>query len=62
MTIRATNSTESGYSLPPALLQELELALRSIRFGEIQLVVHNGRVVQLEKREKVRLQTDVTPQ
>lgn len=45
--------------LPAALLQELARALRSIRFGAIELVVHDGRVVQLETREKVRLQIDV---
>jgi hypothetical protein len=48
-------------SLPPGLLHELILALRSIRYGAIELVIHDGRVVQLEKREKVRLQTEVTP-
>jgi hypothetical protein len=47
-------------SLPPGLLQELILALRSIRYGAIELVIHDGCVVQLEKREKVRLPTDVT--
>jgi hypothetical protein len=47
-------------SLPPGLLHELILALRSIRYGAIELVIHDGRVVQLEKREKVRLQTEVT--
>jgi hypothetical protein len=47
-------------SLPPGLLQELILALSSIRYGAIELVIHDGRVVQLEKREKVRLHTDVT--
>jgi hypothetical protein len=47
-------------SLPPGLLHELIRALRSIRYGAIELVIHDGRVVQLEKREKVRLQTEVT--
>jgi hypothetical protein len=47
-------------SLPPGLLHELILALRSIRFGAIELVIHDGRVVQLEKREKVRLAIEVT--
>lgn len=47
-------------SLPPGLLHELILALRSIRYGAIELVIHDGRVVQLEKREKVRLATEVT--
>jgi hypothetical protein len=46
--------------LPPALLQELRQALCSIRYGTIELVIHNGRVVQLERREKVRFEHEVT--
>ena len=61
MTTGADDGSKSG-PLPGALRRELELALRSIRYGGIQLVVHNGRVVQLEKPEKVRLQTDVRSQ
>ena len=48
--------------MPPALLQELRQALRSIRYGTIELVIHDGRVVQLERREKVRFDQGVTEQ
>jgi hypothetical protein len=47
-------------SLPPALLRELWQALRAIRYGAIELVIHDGRVVQLERREKVRFDIEVT--
>lgn len=47
-------------SLSPALLQELRQALRSIRYGAIELVIHDGRVVQLELREKVRFDAELT--
>ncbi len=50
---------DSSLPLPPQLLQELRQALRSIRFGAIELVIHDGRVVQLELREKVRFDPDV---
>jgi len=33
----------------------VESLLQDIRFGSIELVVHDGRVVQIEKREKIRL-------
>jgi hypothetical protein len=33
-------------------------ALRTLRFGAIQIVVHDGRVVQIERTEKVRLERD----
>jgi hypothetical protein len=46
--------------LPPALTRELVEALRSIRYGAIELVIHDGRVVQLERREKVRFDTELT--
>ena len=45
---------QDSLALPPALLEELRRALRSIRYGTIELVIHDGRVVQLERREKVR--------
>jgi hypothetical protein len=46
-------------ALPPALAKELIEALGSIRFGAIELVIHDGRVVQLERREKVRFDTEL---
>jgi hypothetical protein len=33
---------------------ELRLALAEIRFGSIEIVIQDSRVVQLERREKVR--------
>jgi len=47
-------------ALPQALLRELRQALRSIRYGAIELVIHDGRVVQFERHEKVRFDTEVT--
>ena len=46
--------------LPPPLLRVLEQVLASLRYGVIELTVHDGRVVQLERREKVRLDAEVT--
>ncbi len=36
-------------------LEALTPWVASLRFGVIQLVVHEGRVVQMERTEKVRL-------
>jgi hypothetical protein len=44
------NSNQTGN----ALLQEIENAVNSLRFGSIEITVHEGRVTQIEKREKVR--------
>jgi hypothetical protein len=51
-----------GLRLPQALLHELREALRAIRYGTIELVIHDGRVVQLERREKVRFDVGLTDQ
>lgn len=36
-------------------LNQLLAALRDLRFGSIEIVVHDARVVQIERREKGRL-------
>jgi hypothetical protein len=41
--------------LHPDLERKIRDALVSIRFGMITLVVQDGRVIQLDKSEKVRL-------
>jgi hypothetical protein len=30
-------------------------AIRSVRFGSVEVVIHDGRVVGIERREKVRI-------
>jgi hypothetical protein len=46
-------------NLSPGLLRELRQALRTIRYGAVELVIHDGRVVQLERREKIRFDAEV---
>lgn len=41
--------------IPPQILQEIERALRDIQFGSIEITMHEGRITQIERREKVRL-------
>jgi hypothetical protein len=36
------------------LLREVALALRSIRYGSVVLTVHDGRIVELNKTERIR--------
>lgn len=38
--------------VPPAVLKEIVDALSSIQFGSIEIQIHNGVVVQLERKEK----------
>ena len=34
--------------------QQLLAALTQIRYGSIQIVIHDGKIVQIERTEKIR--------
>jgi hypothetical protein len=42
-------------TLPESLLQALNRSLQQLKFGTIEIVVQDGRVVQINKTEKIRL-------
>lgn len=48
-------SSADPFELPADLLEQLRSALKGLRFGTIELTVHEGAVVQIERREKVRI-------
>ena len=33
-------------------------ALRELRFGSVEIIVHDSRVVQIERREKLRVELE----
>lgn len=37
------------------VLRRLSDALRGLRYGAVEITVHDGRVVQIERTEKLRL-------
>ena len=39
-----------------SILQEIQTALLNLRFGSVEITVHNGQIVQIERKEKIRLQ------
>lgn len=39
-----------------AILGEIQRALQGLRFGAVEITVHNAHVVQIERKEKFRLQ------
>lgn len=41
--------------------QILEQSLAGLHFGSVEIVVHNGQITQIEKRERFRAQTDTPP-
>lgn len=38
----------------PEVVQEILRAIAGLRYGSVEIVVHDGRVTQIERREKVR--------
>lgn len=40
------------------LLQEILKSLEGIRFGSVEITIHESRVVQIERKEKVRFATE----
>ena len=54
--------TQSKTETSPEWLRVVQEKVESLRFGVVQLVVHDGRVTQIERTEKTRLQgTRETP-
>lgn len=51
-----SNKTSHQQQLVAALQQNIELLLGRIEFGKVELVFHQGRLVQVEKSEKVRIE------
>lgn len=52
------NPDLSVEQVDPRLIQEILLAIRNIHYGSVEILIHDSRVVQLERREKVRFNSD----
>ena len=44
-----------------AVLDQIAQALAGLEFGAVEITVHYGRIVQIERREKVRLDPERQP-
>lgn len=44
--------------VPPAWLQIVRERVNGLRFGVVQIVIHEGRVTQVDSTERVRLPAD----
>lgn len=58
-TVIANSQLESpaqpnGSNLDPVWIATLRRQIETMRFGVVQVVVHDGRVVQIERTEKIR--------
>lgn len=54
----STMSNDAG-SRADALVEGILEALRGLRFGSVEIVVHEARVVQITRTEKVRYANDL---
>ena len=54
-TITSTSTVSDGQ---PEWLGIVRNHVENLRYGVVQLVVHDGRVTQIERTEKVRLPSD----
>jgi hypothetical protein len=55
------NPEDANHVDPDGLIATVRRALRGLRFGSVEIVVHDGRVVQVERRERVRLDVERPP-
>ena len=53
-TVRSIDGDEAAF------LREIQNALKGLRFGSVEITVHNAQVVQIERKEKFRLQNTST--
>jgi len=44
----------SAQTIPQEVLDALTRLVSELRFGSIEIVVHEGRITQIERREKLR--------
>lgn len=50
----AGERAEARLTLEADVRQRIEEALAGLRFGAVEITVHDGRIVQVERREKYR--------
>ena len=42
----------------PRIQQTILQALKDLRFGSVEIIVHDSKIVQIERREKVRVELE----
>jgi hypothetical protein len=46
-----------GDALPKELAQSIATAITGLEFGSVEITIHNSRVVQIERHERIRFQS-----
>ncbi len=55
MSTTAKNQISASEILSPAWLEIVRQKVEGLRYGVVQIVVHDSRVTQIERTEKTRL-------
>lgn len=50
----------NDHGLPAAVVDHILRAVGSIRYGSVEITVHDGKVLQIERKEKVRFHQDTS--
>lgn len=58
---RANLNRNVDPALAPEVMSQISRLLAGLRFGAIEITVHDGRVVQIERREKIRIGSPEPP-
>ena len=40
------------------IAHKILLAIKDLRFGSVEIVIHDSKVVQIERKEKIRIDTN----
>ena len=52
---RQAESERVGKQIPMDIKQRILLAIANIEYGSVEIIIHGGKVVQIECREKTRI-------
>ena len=55
MTAPARVDRYEGGNADAAIVQEILRAIRRVRYGQVQIIIQDSRVVQIDTTEKLRL-------
>ncbi len=47
-------------ALPDGVVNAITRAVRGLRYGSVEITVHDGAVVQIERKEKIRVGREQT--
>ncbi len=50
--------TTTSSPVEPEIVQAILAAIKSLRYGSVEIIVQDSKVVQIERREKIRFDKD----